>query len=94
MKKILVIILGLVLLVSCVSQGNYPVSNEPVEITNINRDRQLFGKVIEFKYKGHEYIWFQYNYGYADGHDGGIVHNPDCKHPSHKKNTENGEYEF
>ena len=77
MKK-LIVLLALFLLVSCsCKEHQTPVYDKSDRVLTTD----VFDEVIEFTYKGHDYIWFRsLNGGYA-GYDGGIVPDPNCRHP-------------
>ena len=73
MKKIITLIVVLFCLSSCVEGPQQTPVTKREEVT-----KDLFDKIIKFKFEGHQYIWFRScNGGYA-GYDGGVVHDPDC----------------
>ena len=89
MKK-LIIALALFLLVSCVQERQTPVYDRSDRMLTTD----VFDQVIEFTYKGHDWIWFRsHNGGYA-GYDGGIVPDPDCRHPRCVKERKEREQKY
>lgn len=73
MKRLLIVLFGLMLLSSCV---------EPIRESDATRFQNPgtvpFSRAIHFEYKNHEYIKFDENAGKSSV--GGVVHNPECKY--------------
>lgn len=76
--KRLILLFALFLLVSCSCE---PRQTPIYDKSDRMLTRDIFDQVIEFTYKGHDYIWFRSVNGVYAGYDGGIVHDPYCRNP-------------
>lgn len=70
MKRLVIVLLGLMLLYSCGPESKATMS-APDEIIP-------FDNAVHFKYKNHQYIKFVEGFGQYK--ISGVVHDPDCKY--------------
>ena len=77
MKKLLVCLIGVLMFGLCSCDGGQNVYRTDGEknVIYINTGNVPTSRydVVEFEYKGHDYI------GFSGGHRFGVVHNPECK---------------
>lgn len=72
MKRLVIVLLGLMLLYSC---GPVPESKATMSAPD---GIIPFGNVVHFRYKNHQYIKFVEGFGQYK--ISGVVHDPDCKY--------------
>jgi len=69
MKKLFVLLFGIVLLVACTSVDDTNTCKEEIV------EKSTYLEVKPLKYKGHRYLWFRTKRTKGFG---GISHDPDC----------------